>query len=64
MMSAKLATPDLLKTKIFQIKGYYWLWRHNKISSRDSKYISDMIERLKFGNSSISMREVIVTSIL
>ena len=36
----------------------------NKILSRDSNYIVDVVMRPKFGNSSISMREVIITSIL
>ena len=36
----------------------------NKILSRDSNYIVDAVMRPKFGNASISMREVITTSIL
>ena len=36
----------------------------NKILSLDSNYIVDVVMWLKFGNSSISMREVIITSIL
>ena len=36
----------------------------NKIISLDSNYIVDVVMWLKFGNSSISMREVIITSIL
>ena len=36
----------------------------NKILSRDSNYVVDVVMRPKFGNSSISMREVIITSIL
>ena len=35
----------------------------NNILSRDSNYIVDLFLWLKFGNSSISMREVITTSI-
>ena len=35
----------------------------NKILSRYSNYIVDVFMRPKFGNSSISMREVITTSV-
>ena len=42
MMSAKLATPDLLKIKIFQYKGYdviiFGYDVTNKILSDDSNY--------------------------
>ena len=68
MMLAKMATPGLLKTKIFWNKCYdIIITTHdvtNKILSRDSNYIVDVVMWLKFGNSSISVREVIVTSIL
>ena len=67
MMSAKMATPRLLKIKIFWNKGYdviiYVYDVTNKILSRDSNYIVDVVIWPKFGNSSISMREVIITSI-
>ena len=33
----------------------------SKVLSRDSNYIVDVVMWLKFGNCSISMREVIVT---
>ena len=46
-MSAKLPTPGVT----------------NKILSRDSNYIVDLVMSPKFGNSSISLREVIITSI-
>ena len=36
----------------------------NKISSCDSNYTVDLVMSARFGNSSISMREVITTSIL
>ena len=36
----------------------------NKILSHDSNYIVDAVMWPKFGNSSISMRKVILTSIL
>ena len=65
MTSAKLATPDFLKIKIFQNKGYDVIIPAynvtNKILSRYSNYVVDIV---KFGNSSISMRKVIITSIL
>ena len=68
IMSQKLATPGLLKIKIFRNKGYDVIIPDsdvtNKILSRDSKYIIDAVMWPKFGNSSISMREVIMTSIL
>ena len=67
-MSQKLATPGLLKIKIFRNKGYDVIIPDsdvtNKILSRDSNYILDAVMWSKFGNSSISMREVIMTSIL
>ena len=66
MMSAKLATLDLLKIKIFWNKGYDVITSvygvTNKVLSRDSNYIVDVMMWPKFGHSSISMREVIVTS--
>ena len=68
MMSAKMATPGLLKIKVFWKKGYdVIIYVHdvtNKILSRDSNYIIDVVMWPKFGNSSISMRKVIITSIL
>ena len=64
--SAKLATPGL--KKVFRNKGYRVIIPDydvtNKILSRDSNYVVDVVMRPKFGNSSISMREVIITSIL
>ena len=68
MMSAKMATAGLLKIKVFWNKSYYVIYSvydiTNKILSHDSKYIVDVVMWQKFGNSSISMREVIITSIL
>ena len=67
MMSAKLATQGPLKIKIFKNKGCdvitvdYGVTR--KILSRDSNHIVDIVISANFGNSSISVREVI-TSIL
>ena len=68
MMSAKMATPDLLKTMVFWEKGYEVIilaqYITSKTLSRDSNYIVDVVMWLKFGNYSISAREVIITSIL
>ena len=68
MMSAKIATPGLLKTKVFWNKGYDVIISINdvinRILSRDSNYIVDVFMRRKFGNCSISMKEVMTTLIL
>ena len=68
MMSAKMATPDLLIIKGFWKEGYDVIIsaRHviNKILSRDSNDNVNVIMWPKFGISSISLREVIRTSIL
>ena len=68
MMPAKMATPGFLKIKAFWKKGYdvtiFVDDVTNKILSRDSNYIVDVFMWPKFGNSSISMREVMTTSIL
>ena len=68
MIPARLATPGLLKINIFQNKGYditivdYDVT--NKILSHDSNYVVHVVISPKLGNSSISMREVIIISIL
>ena len=68
IMSGKLATLGLLKIYIFWNKGYdVKISVHdvtNNILSRDSNYIVDVGMWPKFGKSSISMREVIMISIL
>ena len=68
MMSAKMAAPALLKIKVFWNKGYYVLYSvydfTKKLLSDDSNYIMDVVMWAKFGNSSICIREVIITSIL
>ena len=68
MMSAKMATPGLLKITVFWNKGYDVIISvddvTNKILWHDSNYIVDVLMWPKFGNSSISMREVITTSTL
>ena len=60
MMSAKIAT----SAKICYDVMTYVHDVTNKILSRDSSYIADVVMWPKFGNSSLSMREVIITSIL
>ena len=68
MMSAKMATPGLLKIAVFWNKSYDVTITvndvTNKILSRDSNYIVDVFVWPKIGNCSIYMREVITTSIL
>ena len=63
IMSAKLATLGLLKIKVFWNKGYDVIISvhdiTNKILSHNSNYIVDAVIWTKFGNSGISMREVI-----
>ena len=68
MMSAKLAILGLLKREVFWNKGYdviiFVYDVTNKILSRDSNQIVDLVLWPKFGNSSISMGEFMITSIL
>ena len=68
MTAAKMAVVSLLKIKVFWNKDYdFVIYVHdvtNKILSRDSNYIVDVVIWPKFGNSSISTREAIITSIL
>ena len=68
MMSAKMATRGVLKIKFFGKKDYDVITSvhefNNKIPSRDSNYNVNVVMWPKFGNSSISVREVIITSIL
>ena len=67
-MSAKLAASALLKRKISWFKGYDVIILDydvtNEILSRDSNYIADLVMWPKFGNSSISIREIVITSIV
>ena len=63
MMSAKMATVSLFfKIKIFWNKGYDVIISvhdvTSKILSRDSDYTVNVVMWPKFGNFSISMREV------
>ena len=68
MMSAKTASPGLLEITVFWNKSYDVLIPiddvNSKILLRDSNYVVDVFMWPKFGNCSISMREVITTSIL
>ena len=68
MMSAKLAIPGPFKTTLLWTKGSdVIISAHdvtNKILSSDSNYIVDVVMWPMFSNSSISVREVIITSIL
>ena len=68
MMSAKMATPVLLKIMSYWNKVYDVLIPLNDVTnnilSRDSNYTVDVFMWPKFGKSSISVREVITTSIL
>ena len=68
MMSVKITTPGLRKIKILWRKGYGVIIFvndvTNKILSRDSNFIVGVVTWLKFGNSSISMTEVIIISSL
>ena len=68
MMPAKMVTPGLLKITVFWNKGYdviiYCLWRHQQNVTRNSNYIVDVFMWQKFGNSKVSVTEVIIISIL
>ena len=68
MMLAKMVTLSLLKIKPFWNKGYevttYVSDVTNKFLSRDSIYIVNVFMWPKSGNSSMSMREIIIISIL
>ena len=67
MTPAKMATPGLLKITVFWDKSYEVIIFVNDVSNKslscDSNYIVDVFLRPKFGNCSISMGEVITTSI-
>ena len=68
MMSAKITTPDLPKITVFWNKGYdviIFVYDVTKnFLSCDSNYTVDVFMWPQFGNCSISMRDVITTSIL
>ena len=68
MASTKLATLDLLKIEVFWNKVDDVIVSvhdvNNKILSHDSNYTVDVVMWPKFGNSSISMKHIIISSIL
>ena len=68
MMSAKIAVPGLRKVKVFWKKGYDVIIFVNDVTNKtlssDSNHIVDVVIWPKFGNSSSSMRELIITSSL
>ena len=68
IMSAKLTTVGLLKIKTFWYKGCDVIISvHDatkKALSRDSNHIVNMVMWPKFGKSSITVREVVITLIL
>ena len=67
MISGEMAPLDHLKIDVFWNKDYdVIIYVHdvtNKVLSRDSNYIVDAVMWPKLGNSSISLRKVIITSI-
>ena len=65
IVSAKLVTLGLLKTKIFWNEFItFVLDVTNKPLPLESNYIVDVAMWTTFGNSSISLKEVIITSVL
>ena len=68
MMSKKIVTPSLLKIKVFWNKDYDVIISDYDVISKILSHYSDSIVDLfmwpKFGNSSISIREVIMITIL
>ena len=68
MISAKIATLDLLRINVFLGKSYdviiYVYDITNEILLHDWNYIVDVIMWSNFGNFRIRMRKVIITSIL
>ena len=67
-MSAEIATPGLLKIKVFWNKGYYSIYSvydvTKKILLHDANYIVHVVMWPKFGDSSICIREAVITSVL
>ena len=66
-MSAKMDTPGLLKIKVFWKKVYYVIISVHDVTNNillyHSNYSVSAVMWSKFDNSSISVREVIITSI-
>ena len=63
-----MASLGFLQIKVFWNKVYdVILWAHdviNKILSSDSYYIVDLVIKPKFGNTSVTIWDVIRTSVL
>ena len=63
MVSAKLTSLGLLKIKVFWKKIYDVMIYFNDVNSKflwgESNYVVDLTLWAKFGNSGISMREVL-----
>ena len=61
-----MATPGFRKIKVFWKKGFDIIivvnYLTSQIFSGGSNYIIDVVTWPKFGNSSLSMKEVIITS--
>ena len=64
IVSTKMSTLDLIQIKVLIKVITFFYDVTNKILSRDSNYTVDVVILPKFGSSSISMREVIITWIL
>ena len=62
LISTKVATVGLLEMKVYDITVFVNDVT-NKFLSRASNNIVDLVMWSKFGNSSISMREVIISPI-
>ena len=67
MISAKLATPGLFKTKTFRGKGYDIIIPDKEVQTKFYHVTQTKLNYFyiimgpNFGNSSISMREVFIT---
>ena len=61
MLSAKWTTPGFFELKVFWNNGYELILSVQDVTSKILLYYSDYTEA-KFGNSSISTRETIITS--
>ena len=61
IVSTKMSTIDLIQIKVLIKVITFFYDVTNKILSRDSNYAVDVVTLPKFGSSSISMREVIIT---
>ena len=68
MMSAEITTPGLLEIRVFWNNGYdvitFVYDVTNKILSCDLNYVINVVMWPMFGNCSISMKNIIITSIL